>query len=174
MAQACTVCSHQDHLTIDASILGAGTARLSHRAIAQTYGLSRAAVQRHAASHVAPIMRAVVDQAGLLHAETMLSELGALYERAVRLLDTAEASGDHRVTVGAIREARQVVESFAKVGLAMAQHQAGQAEEARPDLDVRLAEALARREYRRALPISGGAMNEVEEAIIVDPPYPPT
>ncbi len=168
MARTCSVCAHPDHLAIDAALLGAGGPKRSHRDLALHYGLSRAAVQRHAASHVPEVLRAVQSQAGLLHAETMLTELGGLYERTVRLLDRAEAAEDHRTVVAAIREARQVVESFAKVGLAMANHQADRdASAGRADLDDLIERALEDR-MNRALPAPPLVDDEVVVGEVVE------
>lgn len=169
MARACSVCSHPDHLDIDASLLGAGRERLSQRDVARLYGLSRASVQRHAADHVAPIMRAVADQVTRLHGETLLVELGGLYERTIRLLDKAEQSGDLRTAVSAVREARGAVETFAKVGLALSA-QGPEPEALRTDLDDRIDAALRARmdDETPALVAGHDSDAEVVEGVIVD------
>lgn len=169
MAQLCKVCIHPDHLAIDAALLGAGGPKRSYRDLALQYGMSRASLQRHAASHVPEVLRAVQSQAGLLHAETMLSELGGLYERTVRLLDAAEQTEDRKTAIGAIREARQVIESFARVGLAMANHEAQRAEtEVGIDLDALIGDALERR-AKRALPAPPLQDEDVVEGVVVPP-----
>jgi len=166
MARTCSVCSHPAHLDIDAALLGAGGARLSHREVAARWGLSRASVQRHAGAHIAPVMRAVAEQAGVLHAENLLQKLGSLYERTVRMLDQAEAAGDLRTAVAAVREARGTVETFARVGLALAQREEPE-ESARDDLDERIEAALAGR-----LAIGAGehpgSVDSVEDADVVE------
>lgn len=178
MARACSVCSHAQHLDIDAALLGAGTARLSHREVAVRYGLSRASVQRHAVSHIAPIMRAVTEQAGLLHAESMLSELGRLYERAIRNIDRAEAGGEPNEVSAALREARSSIETFAKIGLAMAQREEPE-EDRRSDLDDRIEEALRNRAHRGVSAIGPGGPvdplsdDQVEEAVVIEVDHSP-
>jgi hypothetical protein len=168
MSRACSVCSHPDHLDIDAALLGAGTERLSGRAVAQRWGLSRASVQRHAQAHIAPVLRAVTEQAGTLHAESMLQQLAGAYERIVRLADRAEAAGDLRTAVSAVREIRGTVETFARVGLAMAQHVEPE-EDQRIDLDDRIDAALSRRMAGGAKgAIGSGDDDDVVEGVLVE------
>jgi hypothetical protein len=169
MARACSVCSHPDHLRIDQDLLGAGTARLSGRAVAERYGLSRASVGRHAANHLPAVLRAVQGQAATLHAETMLDKLAEGYERIIRLADRAEAAGDLRTAVAAVREIRGAVETFARVGLALSQVPEPQ-ELQRTDLDDRIDQALRARSHALGAgpSVTGEGDDDVVEGVIVD------
>lgn len=160
-------------MDIDAALIGVGIhGRLTQAECAKKYGLGRGQLSRHVQNgHIAAVMAAVSDKVTALHGEGMLTELAGLYERAQRMLAKAEHADDTKVAIQAIREARGCIETFAKIGLAMAQGQQADPEDTRGDLDSKIDEALRRRERRLAVeqenPTSG-ADEDVVEAEIVD------
>lgn len=166
MAARCGVCTHADRMDIDRELLGLAGPKLTQVQIAQKYGLGRGQVQRHVKSnHVSRVMSAVADEQTILHGNGLLREIATLYETTQRIMSRAEHADDLRTAVSAIREARGCIETFAKIGLALASGENDEEDTGRTPLDVRIDEALARREERLALPSPD---DEVVEAEVVD------
>ncbi len=120
--QPCTVCSSPAAEAID-SLLVAG---VSYRRIQRLHGVTPSALSRHRKSHLSPSLAVVTraTDAGT-NAETgtetmpstgtVLRQLAGLLERTRRILDKAEADGRPQVALQAVREARQVLETSARV-----------------------------------------------------------
>lgn len=115
MPRQCTVCSHPDRAAIDAALVEGH----SDRAVARQHGLFKDAVGRHRAAHVSPALVRVQERREARRAEqgpaTALDRLEDLYGRAVTVLERAEDAGNTAQQLGAIREARGLVETIARV-----------------------------------------------------------
>jgi len=110
MSRVCTICRHSERQAIDAAlVLGS-----SYRNIAQRFAVSVAALHRHK-KHLSEHLLAAREAEEVLSASKLLADLRALQARALTLLDKAEGVYDIRAALGAIREARQCVESCASL-----------------------------------------------------------
>lgn len=173
MPVRCGVCAHPQRVDIDADLLGVGDrGKVTQAQVCQRYGLGRGQVQRHVGrGHIAAVMTAVKGQVTEFQGANLLIKLGELYEKADRLMGKAEQADDLRTAVAAVGQARAVIETFAKVGIALAQgdEHAGQ-EQAGSGVDDAITEQLRRRQERLAIeaPTSSDPDDEVAEAEIVD------
>jgi hypothetical protein len=125
MARACTVCTHPSREAIDRALV----ASEAQRALADRYGLSEAAVRRHAASHLPAALARAQQAADVASADSLLARLRALLDRADEqytiargIVGKAVAGGDLRAASsalaagnGAIREARGCLELLLEV-----------------------------------------------------------
>lgn len=113
MARLCSVCTHPRRVEIDKLL---ASHREPNRRIAATFGLSEAAVRRHAVGgHIARRVAraAAANEAG--RADTLLREAEKLRVRALSNLDTAEASGDLRAVALLLRECRAALELLGRM-----------------------------------------------------------
>lgn len=111
MPRACTVCTHEERDAIDAALVGGGL----NRAVARQYGLSKDAVARHRDEHLPVALTAAKGAEDAARADDLLAQVRQLQVRAHRILEKAEATGDLRAALGAIREARGNLELLAKL-----------------------------------------------------------
>ncbi len=114
MPRPCTVCTHPDHETIDRDLLS-GT---PYRAVGKRYGVGTSAVFRHKRDHITQLIAQAVEARGvrdLEYGDDLLGQLQSLNGRAMSILDDAEASGDRRAELAAIREVRSIIELNAKL-----------------------------------------------------------
>lgn len=170
MGARCGVCNHPNRVDVDAALLGLGDqGKMTQAQVCHKWGLGRGQVQRHVHNgHIAAIMTAATNEVTMLHGQGMLLELANLYERAQRLLSRAETTSDHKVALMAIRECRGVIETFARIGLALTQGEDPKDDD-RPDLDSKIDQAIKRRDQRLALE----AGDVIEVAEVVDEPSLP-
>lgn len=84
-------------------------AGLPQRTIGSQYGVSRAAVQRHAKRHVSPALAAVQVEREEQGAASLLERVEALILRTERLLSAAEADGRVTTALAAVREQRELL-----------------------------------------------------------------
>ena len=115
MPRDCSVCQHPDRVALDAGLVEGR----SYRDVARQFGVSKDAVARHHRAHVSPALVRVVERQEVKRAErgpaAALERLEDLYRRAVRVLERAEAAGQTAQVLGAVREARGLVEVIAKI-----------------------------------------------------------
>lgn len=169
MGVRCGACYHPDRIDIDRDILGLGAHKLTQAEVARKYGLGRGVIQRHIHSnHVSRVMSAVQDEVTALHGTGLLHEIATLYETTQRILSRAEHADDLKTAISAVKEARGCIETFARIGLALAKGEDESDKSDRPDLDRAIDEALQRREKRLALPSPEVDDDEPAEAEIVD------
>jgi len=121
MGRRCTVCEHPLRLEIDRALL----ADQDITDIARCYHVGTDALGRHRKAHLLPALAALPPAPAPALGEPwtgdLLSELRALQERSLRILDAAEASGDAVLALKAIRELRANLELLVKLaGLAAA------------------------------------------------------
>jgi len=111
MPRVCTVCAHADREAIDTALV-AGTPL---REISALYRVSEDAVARHAAKHIPATLTKAQDAADAAHADDLLAQVRGLQARALAILDAAEALGDLKTALAAIRETRGTLELLAKL-----------------------------------------------------------
>lgn len=105
MSRACTVCSHKQRQEID-SLLVSGTEPI--RTISDRFGVSTASLKRHkAGGHVARKISKSAEARDRLDAGKLLDILDDLLVEARNTIADAKQSGDHRVRLAAVREARE-------------------------------------------------------------------
>ena len=111
MPRSCTICEHPDREAIDRSLVGDS----SNLSVSSLFGVSESAVRRHKANHLPA--KLVMAQAAeeVAQADDLLQQVRDLQSRALAILGKAEAAGDLRTALGAIREARGNLELFAKL-----------------------------------------------------------
>lgn len=117
MARRCTVCTHPKRDEVNRQLLKRSSSQAD---IAQRYGLSTSAIDRHVANHLKVSAEAMADAA---NARTIIGYASQLYDRANQVLDRAllvlETSEDDARSVQAaaasIREVRGSIELLAKL-----------------------------------------------------------
>jgi hypothetical protein len=109
--RSCTICEHPDREAIDRSLVGDS----SNLSVSSLFGVSESAVRRHKANHLPA--KLVMAQAAeeVARADDLLQQVRDLQGRAFAILGKAEAAGDLRTALGAIREARGNLELLAKL-----------------------------------------------------------
>jgi hypothetical protein len=105
------VCRHTERDAIDSALIDGA----AYRDIARRFGVSRSALVRHKADHLPATLATAKVAAEEVRAGTLLDRVNALHDRALAILDRAEREGDFRVALGAIREARGVIELLVKI-----------------------------------------------------------
>ena len=111
MPRVCTVCTHGERERIDAALITATPLR----DIAGRYSVSKSALSRHQSDHLPPNLTKAKDAHEAAHADGLLAQVKDLQTRALSILDQAEAAGDLRTALGAMREARGNLELLAKL-----------------------------------------------------------
>jgi len=111
MARKCSVCTHPKRDVIDNAIV-AGT---SYRDIAGRFGLSRSAVERHANGHLPAALVKAREAGEVIHADDLLARVRSLEGKALRILEEAEKTKDHRIALGALKETRGCIELLARM-----------------------------------------------------------
>ncbi len=111
MPRRCTICTHDRRDEIDRSLV----ARQPYRYIAKQYGLSTAALVRHHDDHLPAALVRAQEATEAAQADNLLVQVTDLRDRAIGILDTAVATDDLRVALGAIREARGCLELLGKL-----------------------------------------------------------
>ncbi len=125
----CSICNHPKRVEIDKALIDGG----SYRDVARRFGVSRSAVGRHKRNgHIAEkiakaarkkeikegeaIQAAVLaqEQIEVVHAETILDEIGRLKDRSLAILERAESEGT-REACTALGEVRRTLELLAKI-----------------------------------------------------------
>ncbi len=108
----CSVCKHEDRRIIDEQLLEGA---IGLRALGRLHDLSHSALFRHKDRHLTRVMVKAHEAKEIAHGETLLEQADYLRERAMGILDEAEASGDLRGALLGIRECRSCLELLAKL-----------------------------------------------------------
>src|SRR4051812_34093457 len=111
MPRRCTICDHPDRQNIDARLMGSD----SLRNIAQQVHVSTTALLRHKQHHLPELLLQARETENVARADEILANVRKLQRRTETILDTAEAAGDHRTALAAIRELRNHLELLAKL-----------------------------------------------------------
>ena len=111
MPRVCSICNHSERAEIDAALI----ADTPLRDISGHYGVSKSALSRHQSDHLPSNLTKAKDAHEAAHADGLLVQVKDLQTRALSILDQAEAAGDLRTALSAIREARGNLELLAKL-----------------------------------------------------------
>ncbi len=111
MPRVCSVCGHEKRAEINEALL----AGEPYRSIAKRYEASESAVYRHKLEHLPVTLTKAQEAAEVAQADNLLEQVRSLQGRALTILDKAEASGELRTALAAIREARGNLELLAKL-----------------------------------------------------------
>ncbi|MDP2726890.1 MAG: hypothetical protein Q8P59_05055 [Dehalococcoidia bacterium] len=118
MPRACTVCGHPEREAIDHALVR-GESPVSLSARYSTIG--RMALVRHRDNHLPATMIKAQEAQEVARADSLLSQVRTLQEKALGILGKAEVAGDFKTVLGAIREARSNIELLAKLLVAIQQ-----------------------------------------------------
>ncbi len=110
MPRSCSICLHPEREEINAALLS----ETPLRDMARRYATSKDALARHR-EHLPVHLVKAQDAAEVAQADNLLEQVKSLQARALTILDKAEASGDLRTALSAIREARGNLELLAKL-----------------------------------------------------------
>ncbi len=120
MPRKCTICSHKKRSAIDKALVE----RQAFRTIADQFRVSKTALLRHYDDHLPSSLVKAQQATEAAQADALLAQVVDLRDKALGVLEQAEASEDLRTAVSAIREARGCVELLGKL--------AGQLKDSRP------------------------------------------
>ncbi len=114
MARPCTVCVHPQKETIDRELIGGSP----YRVVAHRHGIGPSSAFRHRRDHLTEVMAkalAAREVSDVQHGDDLLEQLAYLSKKSFKILEKADSSGDYRVALAAIREARGCAELNAKL-----------------------------------------------------------
>lgn len=111
MPRLCLVCVHPEKAAIDRDLV-AGTAL---PAIAAIHRVSADSLGRHKANHLPGKLTKAQEVREVAQADSLLNQVRALQSRALAILAKAEETGNLRVALSAIREARGNLELLARL-----------------------------------------------------------
>lgn len=117
VGRTCSVCNHPDRGEIDKALV---TRSASMRDIAGQYGVSRSALSRHKSNHLPRLVEAAkASEAAqaVTSGAALIDELDRLLNRALAILEAAEGSGQLKVALQAIREARECIKTCADLAV---------------------------------------------------------
>jgi hypothetical protein len=111
MPRSGTVCEHPEREEIDRALVG----DTSNRLVASLYGVSEVAARRHKTNHLPAKLVMAQANEEVAQADDLLTQMRDLQRRALDILDKAEADGELRTALSAMREARGNLELLAKL-----------------------------------------------------------
>jgi len=111
MPRACTICQHPSREAINREL----AAHTAIPALGAKYRVSPDALLRHRANHFPAVVAKAQAAMEVAEADDLLAQVRALQSRALTILDKAEAAGDLRTALTAIREARGNLELLARL-----------------------------------------------------------
>ena len=111
MSRTCTICAHPDLGSINAALVSGE----SYRSVAKQFEAGASAVYRHQQEHLPAALVKAQDAGEVARGDYLLDQVRDLQGKALAILVQAEAAGDLRVAVSAIREARGNLELLAKM-----------------------------------------------------------
>ena len=111
MPRVCTVCTHPKRKAIDLAFVRSDG---SKRRIAAQYHISPTAVRRHA-KHILSGMIKANEAREVANAESLVAQVRKLQDRTEIIWERAERDEDGKLGLGAIREARGILELLAKL-----------------------------------------------------------
>ncbi len=153
MPRTCSICSHAEKDVIEeALVAGESTGKLAGR----YRTIHERALRRHRDNHLPAKLVLAHEAEEVATADNLLEKVQDLQSRTLAILDKAEAAGDLRTALGAIREARGNVELLAKL--------LGELDE-RPQVNVIMIAPEVRDAIVRALTPYGEARLAVAQAL---------
>ena len=111
MPRTCTICDHPQKEEIDSLIINGNT----FRHIASQYNFSYRAVKRHKDNHLNKKLAKAKEAREIVNADNLLDQVKSLQEKALELLDKAEAENDFKTALIGVREARGCCELLGKL-----------------------------------------------------------
>ena len=111
MAQRCSICLHPERNAIDKAII----AGVTLRNIGSQYGMSEASVHRHKKAHLPKELALAHEAKEITSSDSIMGDLIDLKDRAERILETSERTGDLRTALLGIKELRNTIELLLKV-----------------------------------------------------------
>ena len=105
MPRRCTICDHTERDQIDRALVRGA----AFRHIAARYDVSTTALQRHKAEHLPAALVRARQVGDVISAADLVALLTRLYGRTERIYQRAEAAGNDRVALLAIREGVKVL-----------------------------------------------------------------
>ncbi len=118
MPRVCTVCTHPEKREIDEALL----AGQPFRKVAQRFGTSTSALFRHKSNDIPLAMVKAQEVQEISYGGDLLAQVRDLNDRTLRILAQAEAAGDPRIALAAIREARSNSELLCRMMAHMEAH----------------------------------------------------
>jgi hypothetical protein len=109
--RTCSVCNHDESHSINVALVS----REPYRSIAGRYGVSKAALQRHAQEHIPRLLVEAKKAVERADADDLLDRVEALQARTLAILEASENAGELRTALGAIREARGNLELMGRL-----------------------------------------------------------
>jgi hypothetical protein len=111
----CLSCQHEKRREIDEALL----ANAPLRDVARRFGLSKDSVARHKRDHLPKALIRAREAEAIAHGDDLLSQMNGLNARTLKVLAQAEAAGDGRTFLAAVREARGNVELMCRMIVAI-------------------------------------------------------
>ena len=118
VGRTCSICNHPDRNEIDKALVTRST---SYRNVSERYGVSVGALSRHKANHLPRLVEAAkASEAAqaVTSGAALIDELDSLLNRALAILEAAEETGQLKVALQAIREARECIKTCAELAMA--------------------------------------------------------
>ena len=117
VGRTCSICNHPDRGEIDKALVTRST---SYRNVSERYGVSVGALSRHKANHLPRLVEAAkASEAAqaVTSGAALIDELDSLLNRALAILEAAEETGQLKVALQAIREARECIKTCADLAV---------------------------------------------------------
>ena len=117
VGRTCSICNHPDRGEIDKALVTRST---SYRNVSERYGVSVRALSRHKANHLPRLVEAAkASEAAqaVTSGAALIDELDSLLNRALAILEAAEETGQLKVALQAIREARETIKICADLAV---------------------------------------------------------
>lgn len=119
MARPCTVCRHPNRSEIESALIRGE----SLRNVSKQFRIGATAVFRHKRDHIPKMLVKAAEAASemreVTRGEDLLEQVRDLNERTLRILQEAEKTGDSRMALAAVREARGNAELLCRMIVAM-------------------------------------------------------
>ncbi len=111
MPRKCSSCSHPKRADIDQALVNGD----SFRNVSKRFSISITSLHRHKKSHLPAFLTKAVDAEDEIRADDLLKQVRNLQTKALSILAEAEATGQLKVALQAIREARGNLELLARL-----------------------------------------------------------
>jgi len=111
--QKCSICTHPMSNDINEALL---MSTYSLRDIAEQFGVSKSALQRHKEEHIPMNLIHAKEAKEICNAEIILKKLIHLGTDAARITKLAEDSNELKTALSGIREQSRIIEILAKMG----------------------------------------------------------
>jgi hypothetical protein len=111
MPRRCTACDHPERHSLDEILVTGAT----YRSVAKQFKLSESAVYRHKTEHLPVHLLKAREVEAVAQADDLLEQVRNLQAHAVDILERAEKSGDLRIALAAISQARGNLELLGKL-----------------------------------------------------------